>query len=85
MDTKLTLKLDKSVIDSAKDYASTHKTSLSKLVESYLRSLINPQESKDGDEIKISPFVKSMSKGPKLPLDLNYRKENIDRLSEKYK
>ncbi len=37
MDTKLTLKLDKLVIDKAKEYASSHKRSLSRMIESYLR------------------------------------------------
>jgi hypothetical protein len=44
MDTKLTLKLDKFVIDKAKDYATTHKRSLSRIIESYLRSLISKKD-----------------------------------------
>ncbi|RDC65762.1 hypothetical protein AHMF7616_04392 [Adhaeribacter pallidiroseus] len=36
MDTKLTLVLDKNIIERAKSYASTKKTSLSKLIETYL-------------------------------------------------
>jgi hypothetical protein len=43
MDTKLTLKLDKYVIDSAKEYASSHKRSLSGLIEAYLKTLIKKQ------------------------------------------
>ena len=39
MDTKLTLSLDKSVIEQAKDYAKSNKVSLSRLIESYLSSL----------------------------------------------
>ncbi len=39
MDTKLTLSLDKSVIEQAKNYAKSNKVSLSKLIESYLASL----------------------------------------------
>lgn len=39
MDTKLTLRLDKSVIQQAKEYARTHQTSLSSLVEAYLTLL----------------------------------------------
>ena len=41
MDAKLTLKLDKQVIENAKDYASSQKRSLSRLIESYLKSLVN--------------------------------------------
>ncbi|MCL2220133.1 MAG: DUF6364 family protein [Chitinispirillia bacterium] len=39
METKLTLKLDRSVIDSAKEYAKNSHKSLSKLVEDFFKSL----------------------------------------------
>ena len=39
MEAKLTLKLDKTVIDSAKKYAKESNKSLSKLVENYFYSL----------------------------------------------
>ena len=41
MKTKLTLKLDQSVIQSAKKYAETNNCSLSKLVEDYFKNLIS--------------------------------------------
>jgi hypothetical protein len=41
MDTKLTLKLDKYVIDRAKEYAASQKRSLSGMIESYLKTLIS--------------------------------------------
>jgi hypothetical protein len=37
--TKLTLRIEKPVIESAKDYAQHHHTSLSRLVAEFLRSL----------------------------------------------
>ena len=80
MDTKLTLKLDKQVIDKAKAYASSQKRSLSRLIESYLKTLIDKE-----DNIKISPFVKSMQTGVKIPADLDYKKDYGDHLAEKYK
>jgi hypothetical protein len=85
MDTKLTLKLDKFVIDKAKDYAVSHKRSLSRIIESYLRSLINKEDPKDKDDIQISPFVKSMSTGVNIPSDIDYKKEYFDHLTEKHK
>ncbi len=85
MDTKLTLKLDKFVIDKAKDYASTHKRSLSRIIESYLRSLINKNDPKDSDDIEISPFVKSIATGINIPADFDYKKEYGDYLTQKYK
>jgi hypothetical protein len=85
MDTKLTIKLDKYVIDKAKDYASSHKKSLSRLIESYLKSLVIQDNSNDNKEIKISPFVKSISSGVSIPADLDYKKDYTDYLIEKYK
>jgi hypothetical protein len=85
MDTKLTLKLDKFVIDKAKDYALTHKKSLSRIIESYLRSLVSKSDPKDSDDIEISPFVKSMATGVNIPADFDYKKEYGDYLTLKYK
>ena len=85
MDTKLTLKLDKFVIDKAKVYASTNKRSLSRIIESYLRSLINKNDPKDSDDIEISPFVKSIATGVNIPADFDYKKEYRDYLTQKYK
>jgi hypothetical protein len=85
MDTKLTLKLDKYVIDKAKDYAQTHKRSLSRIIESYLKSLINDDDSDDKEEIKISAFVKDLATGVNIPAEIDYKKLYSDYLSDKYK
>ena len=85
MDTKLTLKLDKFVIEQAKEYASNQKRSLSRIIESYLKSLINRDSKNDESDIEISPFVKSMSTGIKIPADLDYKKEILNHLEEKHK
>ncbi len=85
MDTKLTLKLDKFVIEQAKEYASSHKRSLSRIIESYLKSLINRDKDTDEPDIEISPFVKSMATGIKIPTDLDYKSGIIDHLEEKHK
>ena len=44
---KLTLNIDERVIESGKDYARRHKTSLSRLVSEYLRSLIQRPGKRD--------------------------------------
>jgi predicted HicB family RNase H-like nuclease len=56
MDAKLTLKLNKKVIDRAKRYAEKQGNSLSRIIENYLES-ITDKKSKD-DAIEITPFVK---------------------------
>lgn len=81
MDTKLTLKLNQEIIEKAKAYASNRKMSLSRIVEAYLQSLTSESTS----EFEISPFVKSISTGTKIPTDLDYKKEYSDYLTEKYK
>lgn len=81
MDTKLTLKLEKVVIEEAKKYAASKNYSLSRLVESYLKSLISESKSKD---FKISPFVKSLSAGQSLPVDIDYKKEYREHLANKH-
>jgi len=58
METKLTLKLDQSVIKSVKVYAEKHNRSLSKLVEDYFRNLILESYYK---KAQISPLVQELS------------------------
>ncbi len=85
MDTKLTLKLDKFVIEQAKEYASSHKRSLSRIIEAYLKTLITQNKKKKEDDFEISPFVKSMSTGVKIPADIDYKSEYLYHMTEKYK
>lgn len=85
MDTKLTLKLDKAVINKAKEYASSHNKSLSRMIESYLRSLIDKDAQEPNDDFEISPFIKSMQTGVRIPADYDYKKAYKDYLIEKYK
>lgn len=82
MDKKLTLSLNETVINKAKSYAADKKMSLSRIVEPYLQSLVSEE---DSAKFGISPFVKSMSSGTKIPLDLDYKKEYSDYLVQKHK
>jgi hypothetical protein len=82
MDTKLTLKLDKTHIERAKEYAAKHKTSLSSLVEKYFAFLA---ESDSGSDIEITPTVKRLSGVLKLESDFDLKDEKRNRLLEKYK
>ncbi|MCC5929104.1 MAG: hypothetical protein JJU28_07645 [Cyclobacteriaceae bacterium] len=85
MDTKLTLKLDKNVIDKAKAYAASHKRSLSGIVEAYLITLIERNKTQPEDDIEISPFVKSLRTGVKVPSNIDCKQVYGDYLAEKYK
>lgn len=81
MDTKLTLRLDKSVIEQAKNYAKSNKVSLSKLIESYLSSLTN----KRAEANKITPLVESLSGVINLDNTDNSKDDYTNFLMEKYK
>lgn len=84
MDAKLTLKLDKSVIEKAKIYAAEHKHSLSLLVENYLKAITETEKKENTKEI--SSFIKSLSIGKgEVPVDFDYKKDRQDYLSQKYK
>ena len=81
MDTKLTLKLEHTIIEKAKNYAKVHKTSLSQLIENYLQSITNEK----GNEEKITPLVKSLTGIINLPEDFDHKKGYSDYLIKKYK
>ncbi|MDR1444577.1 MAG: DUF6364 family protein, partial [Treponema sp.] len=57
METKLTLKLDQTVINSAKKYAEDNNRSLSKLVEDFFRNL----SSENIREEEYPPLIKKLS------------------------
>ena len=57
MDKKLTLSLDKSIIENAKNYAKSNNISLSKLIESYLTTLTKRKR----NSTEITPLVESLS------------------------
>ena len=85
MDAKLTLKLDKNVIEKAKIYAAQQELSLSKIIEAYFQVLTNKEKKVDSEEIKISSFVKSLSIGNgEIPVDFDYKKDRQDYLIKKY-
>ena len=81
MDTKLTLKLNEAVIERAKRYAAAKKLSLSRLIENYLDSLTTDT----GNDLDLSPFVKSIANGKSIPVEIDEKKEYADFLEKKYR
>jgi hypothetical protein len=81
MDTKLTLRLNNSVIERAKVYARNNQVSLSKMIESYLDSVTKEKDKKE----TITPLVESLSGVIELPVDYDYKKEYGDYIINKYK
>ena len=81
MITKLTLTIEKSVIQKAKKYAKEKERSLSDIIENYLKAITADEID---EEIEITPLVKSLKGSFKAPKDFNYKEELTKALSEKY-
>ena len=79
MDAKLTLKLNKSIIERAKEYAKEKNISLSKMIENYLQALTDKQNI----EIEISPLVENLIGVISLQ-EKDHKKDYSNYLSDKY-
>ena len=80
MQTKLTLSLDREIIEQAKEFSRRQHKSLSKLVENYLRQITRPKPQAD----EITPLVAELS-GLVKPERAGRRKEEYaDYLTKKY-
>ena len=82
MSTKLTLTIEQSVIKKAKKYANDKGSSLSSIIENYLKIITKDEESVN--EIKLTPIVRSLKGSFKAPENFDYKKELSKRLTEKY-
>jgi len=79
MTTKLTLTLEKSVIERAKFYAKNTGRSLSQLIEKYLDTI-----TQENSEEKLSPKLKKIVGSVKLPKNFDEQKELRSYLDKKY-
>lgn len=80
MNTKLTLSLEKTVIDKAKLYAKNTGRSLSELVESYFENLTSKSENNDDIHPKIKKLIGIIT----LPDDFDENKARDEYYKEKY-
>jgi hypothetical protein len=78
MNTKLTLNLDKEIIQEAKTYAKSHGVSLSKLIENYLNSLTRASKK----ESTVSPLVESLT--GIIPSDYDEKNDYRNYIDQKY-
>jgi hypothetical protein len=81
MNTKLTLTLDKNVIESAKKYARKRDRSLSDLVENYLK-LLTDEKSYQSD--KSDSKIQKLKGSFKMPKDFDYKEALSNMLIEKH-
>ena len=82
MTTKLTLSLEKSIIEKAKVYAAQTGRSLSELIETYLDNLT---KSSAPDEISLVSELRELYGAAKIPKNLDHKKEIRKILSNKHK
>ncbi|MEM1120773.1 MAG: DUF6364 family protein [Bacteroidota bacterium] len=83
MSAKLTLTVDKAVIEAAKKYAKTNGRSLSNIIEEYLKSLVQRKEKENTFEV--SPLVRSLYGSVKpIPESNSYKALLSEELAKKY-
>lgn len=86
MQTKLTLRLEKTLIEGAKEWAEKNDISLSQIVAMFFKRLL-PHKEEMGN---FHPFTRKMlgiakKKNKKSPTDSEIRESYISYLEEKYK
>lgn len=79
MSTKLTLTIEKAILERAKVYAKNTGRSLSELIENYLNIL-----TQEKDEAKLSPKLKKIVGSVTLPSNFDDDKELRADLEEKH-
>jgi hypothetical protein len=84
MNTKLTLSLEKEVIEQAKIYAKGTGRSLSEMVESYFRNLTMKSDKNNNQTKNIDEQLKKITGIVTLPADFDEKKAIQDYLEEKY-
>jgi len=82
MHTKLTLTLEKEVIEIAKKFAKEKGHSLSELVENYLKLLTKDSKKEKG--IVLSPKVKSLKGILRVNGDFDYKKILAEEILKKH-
>ena len=81
MTTKITLTIESGIIETAKAYAVKQGSSLSNLVEDYLKNIAgNTDETKQ----KYNPIIKELLGAVPLPTDFNYKDELGNEMTKKY-
>lgn len=79
MTTKLTLTVEKSIIERAKSYAKNTGRSLSELIENYLESI-----TRDNAENELSPRLRKIVGAVNLPADFDEETEIRSAMEKKH-
>lgn len=81
MNTKLTLTLEREVIEKAKQYAKQKGRSLSDMIENYLKAVLEKELAMVTD---IPPLIQSLKGAFKASDDMDYKQELSKQLAKKY-
>ncbi|MCB0736438.1 MAG: hypothetical protein KDC92_02910 [Bacteroidetes bacterium] len=81
MQTKLTLTIDRDIIEMAKKYAKLKNRSLSKIIENYMKGLSSEMVKSADQSAQITSSLKGAFKTKK---DFDYKTELKRRIDEKY-
>jgi macrodomain Ter protein organizer (MatP/YcbG family) len=81
MTKKLTLSVEKEVIERAKKYAKSKERSLSDIIEVYLKAITSDEKSED----EIAPITKSLRGSFPKPDYSDYKKELQEILKKKHR
>ncbi len=82
MNTKLTLTLEKEIIEVTKEYAKEKGQSLSDIVENYFKLITVKRRKLKAEEL--SPKVKKLRGIIKTEADFDYKKTLTEELSKRY-
>lgn len=82
MNTKLTLTIEREIIEKAKVYAKEKNRSLSDIIENYLKILTKEEPKQNVKDL--NPIVKSLKGSFKTSKKMDYKKELKKRLEQKY-
>ena len=80
MTNKLTLSIEKDVVESAKNYAREKGKSLSEVVENYLKLLAKTEINSK----QLSPITERLHGSVKLTADFDYKKQIAVEISNKH-
>lgn len=81
MNTKLTLTIEQTLIEKAKEYAKGKGRSLSDIVENYFKVIVKEEGIVKSESTPIADSLRGSFKAPK---DFDYKKELTKSLIEKY-
>lgn len=81
MNTKLTLTIERKVIERAQEFARSKGHSLSEIVEIYLKTITTEDPDKYSED---APITKSLRGSFNAPSNYDYKKELSEALRKKY-